>query len=76
MLIECYVKGAVVGVNDGTTDANPFEPATEAHTDWLVGYHAGGTAAKRMRGERLPATGAGKSNKKTKSGRAAVQIVL
>ena len=73
MLIECYVKGAVVGVNDGTMDANPFEPATEAHADWLVGYHAGGTAAKRMRGKRTPETKAAKANR-VKSGGTTIQI--
>ena len=54
MMIECYVKGAVNGVNGGSIDANPYEAETEAHTHWLTGHIAGGDAAKRRLQARRP----------------------
>lgn len=47
MLIECYVKGAVAGVNGETVDANPYVYETKSHDDWLVGHCAGVTAQRR-----------------------------
>lgn len=47
MLIECYVKGAVAGVNGETVDANPYVYETKSYDDWLVGHCAGVTAQRR-----------------------------
>ena len=48
MLIKCYVKGAVVGVNGGSVDANPYGSGTAEYADWRTGYWSGRDAAERM----------------------------